>query len=474
MATSKLTTETRVRARPRLYYGWVIVACGMVMQALQAALMGSAYTAYVVVLQNDFGWSKTTFSLAYSLQQTEGGLLGPVQGWLVDRVGPRVVMRIGVVIAAAGFMLFSRLDSVASFYAAFLVIAIGTGLCGFLPLSSTIVHWFVRRRATAMATMWMGMGLGGLLVPIVAHSMEVNGWRATSFVSGILILCIGFPITFLMRHHPEQYGLLPDGDQPHAERGARTTEGGANVGAQTQASAMRQGHDKGAHAQPASGSHAASRAPHSALDFTVREAVRTPAFWFISLGHGSALLVVSVVQVHLIAHLKESLGFSVSDGAKVVTMITAANLCGQFIGGFLGDRISKRLIAGACMFSHALGLLILGFAANWAMVALFAILHGLGWGARGPLMQAIRADYFGRTNFGMIMGLSTSIITLFLITGPLIAGVLADALGNYRLAFIVLSAGAALGSVFWLLAKKPEPPGRPRDMATPPRVRHVQ
>ena len=90
----------------------------------------------------------------------------------------------------------------------------------------------------------------------------------------------------------------------------------------------------------------------------------------------------------------------------------------------------------------------------------YAVLHGAAWGLRGPFMQAIRADYFGRSAIGMILGLSFMIIVIGQIGGPMIAGILADATGNYRAGFTVIALLAGLGSVFFLLARRPARPLR--------------
>ena len=212
---------------------------------------------------------------------------------------------------------------------------------------------------------------------------------------------------------------------------------------------------------PAPGSASRARGRGIARrDFTAREALRTQAFWLISLGHGFALLVVVAVNVHAITHMKEGLGYSVAQASLVITLVTACQFCGVMIGWVIGDRFEKRIVAAACMLMHAAGLLMLTYATGVAMVIAFAALHGVAWGLRGPFMQAIRADYFGRSAIGMIIGLSSLIIVIGQIGGPMIAGRLADATGNYRAGFTVLALLAGLGSLFFLLAKRPAPPLR--------------
>lgn len=434
MATTRTTARTGRRGRPRLFYGWFVVIGGIGIQALQGALLNSSYGAYVVLLQRDFGWSKTAFSSAYSLQQVEQGVIGPLQGWLLDRFGARAVMRVGLVVFGIGFMLFSRFDSLLGFYAAMVVIAFGVSMGGFIPLAATVVNWFVRRRSTAVGLMSTGMGIGGFLAPAIAWSLTVHGWRTTAFVSGVIAIVVGLPLAQLMRHSPEPYGYLPDGDAPRNEP-ALWAEVDRAPRVRTLTADTRG-------------------------DFTVNEAVRTSAFWLIAFGHASALLVVSAVNVHLVPQLQERMGYSVTKGAVFVTLVTTMSMVGQISGGFVGDRFSKRLLAVGCMFMHAAGLLLLAYAASLGMVIGFAVLHGLAWGVRGPQMQAIRADYFGRSAFGKIYGVSMPVVMLGTVGGPMVAGITADTFGTYQAGFTILSALSATGSLFWLFLRKPEPPRR--------------
>ena len=107
------------------------------------------------------------------------------------------------------------------------------------------------------------------------------------------------------------------------------------------------------------------------------------------------------------------------------------------------------------MVGHGVGLLLLTYAQNLAMVGGFVVLHGLAWGTRGPQMNALRADYFGTTSFGTIMGFSALITTLGSTSGPLLAGWLADRTGDYQLGFTLLAIGTTIGLVFFALATPP-------------------
>ena len=400
-----------------------MVGAGSGLQFLQAGLMTQAFGAYVAVLQEERGWSKTALSGAAALQQMEVAILGPVLGWLIDRFGPQVWIRIGVVVFGLGLMLLSFTDTLLAFYGAFIVIALGSSLCGFFPVNVALINWFERWRARALSSLSIGLALGGISIPLVAWSLQTWGWRATAFGSGVIAIAVGLPLAFVMRRRPEDHGETVDGIP---EKAYEETPGGAS--------------------QPAD------------RDFTAREALRTPAFWLLSLGHGFALLVVHAVSVHAISHMNQGLGYSVAAASLVYTVLTVSQIGGVGIGWLIGDRYDKRLIAAACMLAHMAALLLLTYAVNVAMVLAFAVLHGAAWGLRGPFMQALRADYFGRSAIGMILGLSFMIIVIGQVGGPMIAGIFADLTGNYRTGFTILALLAGLGSLFFILAKRPRLP----------------
>jgi len=414
------------RPRRTIFFGWWIALAGAGLQLLQGTVLGQAYGAYAVVLRQEFGWSKTLLSGASALREMESGLTGPVQGWFLDRFGAKNVARLGIVTLAAGLILFSRTTNPVNFYVSFVIMALGASMMGYLTLTYTVVQWFERRRSTALSLVSMGGALGGVILPVtVVLSMNTYGWRPTAFASGILVLLVGLPLCQLLYNTPAEKGMLPDGV---------TLEEAAT---------------------PERVALAASEA-----DFTLREALRTPAFWWVSFGHGSSLFVVSAVNVHLLLHLTESQGYTLGQASQVMSLITAMFLIGNIGGGIIGDYASKRLLAICAMQMHMIGLLLISHAAGTPMVIAGAIVHGLAWGGRGPQMAAIRAEYFGRSSFGKIMGVSNGIIIIGTIAGPLIAGYVYDTTGSYRIGFDILAAMSGAGAVFFVLARRPRPPLR--------------
>lgn len=402
-----------------------MAGAGAAIQFMQSSLLMQSFGAYVAVLSDERGWSKTALSGGAAIQSIESALLGPALGWLLDRFGPQAMVRIGMLVFGLGFIALSQVDTLGGFYACAVVLAIGASLSGYFPLTVALIQWFERYRARALSIISLGLALGGMAVPLVAWTMQEFGWRVTAFASGVIAIVVGIPLASVIRRRPQDHGETVDGlppepalvagDAPHADRPN----------------------------QP---------------EFTVRQALRTRAFWLLAVGHGLALLVVTAVNVHAITHMKEGLGYSVAQAALVIMLMTFGQVGGVLLAATLGDRFQKRYVAAVCMLGHGAGLLLLTYATHTAEVVAFALLHGVAWGLRGPFMQAIRADYFGRNAIGMILGLSAVIIALGQIAGPMVAGVMADLTGNYKAGFTALALVAACGSLFFAFARRPVVP----------------
>jgi MFS family permease len=410
---------------PPPFKGWKIVRSALIIQALHSGLVFNSFSLFAAELQKEYGWSNSVLGGAFALNRAESGLLGPLQGWMTDKWGPRVVMRVGAVIMAIGLLLFATLDSVFQFYGFYLLIALGSSLAGFLSVTVCIVNWFVEKRSRALAIGSMGFAVGGVLAAGIGVGIDQFGWRSVSVVSAVGVLVVILPLTRNFDRTPAEVGQFPDGIDPATRPPPK----------------------------PGSAVDLSSR-PH----FTAPEAMRTRAFWFISLGHASALLVVGASMAHLALFLEDEVELSGTHISIVVGALPAMMGVGQLIGGVLGDRFEKRKLVTVAMGGHAGGLLILALATGPLMVWAFVLLHGIAWGLRGPLQQAMRADYFGATDFGKIMGFSSLIVMTGMIIGPLLAGVLADATGSFTLPFIILAAWAATGGLWFWFATPPAPP----------------
>ena len=326
-------------------------------------------------------------------------------------------------------MLFSQISSLAHLFPVLLVVAVGMSLGGFLSVMVAIVNWFERYRATAISFTTGGFAVGGVLVYLVVLAIDAVGWRMTAFSSGLIVLALGIPAAQLIRHRPEDYGQVVDGDPPPEPTSPSPPGAVAEIA-----------RDEG---------------------FTVGEALRTRQFWFISLGHGSALLVVSAVMVHLFTHLTESLNYSLTQAGAITVVIPISQVVGTIAGGVLGDRVNKRGLGAGAMLTAGCALLVLVVADSIWMIFVFALAHGFAWGVRGPVLLALRADYFGRRDFGKIMGLSQLVMTSGMMGGPIFAGLMRDITGGFETGFVVLSILSLLGALLIVFASKPTRPLAP-------------
>ena len=412
----------KLLSAPRFFYGWWIVVAGFAIQWTVGALMLHPFGIYVVEFEEEFGWSRTKLSVAFSLARVEDGLLGPFQGWMIDRFGPRAVIRVGVVLFALGFVAFSMMNSLLMFYLTFLLMAIGAALAGFLSVTTAVVNWFSRRRTLAVSLALIGVAAGGFAAPGVAFMIEEIGWRNTALVSAAIVAIIGLPAAQLVRHRPEPYGMMPDGDP----------------------------------APPPVGSGGDSE-QFAEVSMTPRQALRSRAFWAISFAHAAALLVVSAVMVHFVAHVEEQLDYTRTQAASLITLLTVMVIIGQVVGGWAGDRFNTRAIIAVCLLGHGTAMLLLTFATSLWMVVGFSLLHGIAWGVRGPVILSMRAEYFGPHSFGTIMGFSSLIVMLGMIVGPIFAGLVYDNTGSYEIGFTLLALIAGAGSLLMLWAGSPPP-----------------
>lgn len=410
----------RARNNLRQFHGWRVSLAGSVIWALQSLVWSQGYGNIAVVLEKQFGWSKTFLAFGASLRSAEAALLGVPLGVALKRYNIKLIMRAGAVAQTVGFLILSQIQNQAGFIVAVAVITIGATLAGFLTITATVVGWFERKRARALSFSSMGFAVGGVCGPLMVWGFRVFGWRWTVAVAGTVLGAAVWKLAGTMGVRREDTGEHVDGVDP------------IDIVTGPRAEGVQDAH------------------------FTTGEAVRTHSFWMIALGHGSALLVVSSVITLLPLYLTEDRGFSAGKAALIAGIVPLFQFIGTFTGGYLGDRFNKRLIAGTAMLMHGSGLLAMVYFDSWITIGVFVMLHGLAWGARGPQMAALRADYFGSSSFGPIMGISSLIITVFAVAGPVLAGFLADRTGDFKLGFTILSLGTIVGFVFFVFATPPK------------------
>ena len=405
-----------------MFHGWFLAGLGTLIAALGEAPFYWSLPIWNPVLRNAFGWTAGQMSWAFAITQVETGLLGPAKGFLVQKLGPRRAIFIGLTIFGLGFVLLSQVRELWQLYTAFFILSMGSGLAATLPMHTVMNNWFMRYKARAMALVTEGLAIGGIIVPLMLAwsiggadpNISVRyGWSNTALFIGLLTIALAFPLARQVRNRPEDLGLMPDGDSAVVTPSAAEEEG-----------------------------------------YTWQEAIRTKALWLISIGHAASAMVLSTMFVHMGLMLDER-GFSLQAIGVVTAVYTATNAIFMPVGGYLGDRLPIRLVAFAFSALQSLAVVVLVLAHNTEMLFLFAVLLGIGFGGRTAVTHAMRGVYFGRKAFAAISGISRVPSSIILFIAPLFAGFMRDATGTYDASFLTIGAFSFFGCCLFLLVGQP-------------------
>ena len=419
------------RGRGRnIFYGWWIVLGGGVSQAYTSGAYWQGFGAFFDLILEHFGWSRSVTSAAVSIQRTESGAIAPFVGYFIDKFGPRQVMLFGIVILGVGFILLSRVQNLWQFYLAFLIITLGLSFGTFMVVTTCIANWFVEKRTRALAIAMTGTGIGGMLVPLLIVVINTTGWRTALLIVGLGFFATGIPAALIMRRRPEDYGLLPDGRQPDDDH-TQSAAGGVDRPPRAPSAAQRQDEH----------------------EYSVREAVLTRSFWQLAVAVGTGQLAMSA-SIH---HIPAMTSFGVSLGTAGLIMMGSAiaSIAGRLTSGFIGDAVDKRYVIATSFGCQIAGMLFLAYGQSIPMLMGFRVFWGLGWGATSPVRFALIADYFGRRNFGSILGLLSTVTTIFGIGGPVFVGWMADVRGNYRDPFIIMAVSLVISVPLILTLRGP-------------------
>ena len=432
-----MAPEPEAHRKPsRVFYGWWLVGLSLVLTGMASGAIWGSVGVWLKTLETQFGWTRTQMTGAFSMAQLEGSIVGPLAGYFVDKIGPRLMVLFGAVVVGIGFVILSRTPNLPVFYVAFALFMLGASTGTWLPTTAAISRWFNRRRATAFAIAGEGNYMGGLLlVPVLAWAVgpESFGWRVTALGIGVAFLAVALPAALIMRNRPEDYGEVPDGQPappPSASPATAATTPGRAMGG--------------------------SRPPIT-TNFTARQAMRTRAFWFITFGHAIASMVNQTLGVHLIPLLTDH-GLSLQTAAYIWAVIMGVAMVSSMVAGYIGDRVPKNLALFFFVAIQVTGFGMTILIKDIALAVVVAAIYGVGFGGRNPLAVAIRADYFGPRAFATITGFSMAPMFFLQLLAPLFAARMFDWQGSYTLAFAILTTIGFMGALLFLPAKRPAPP----------------
>lgn len=431
------------RRFPKIFVGWWTVISGGIIALWGHGFHTYGFSALFKPISSELGFSRAVTSVAASIGRFEGGFEAPITGWVTDRFGPRWIVIFGVFLISLGLVLMNYIDSLWAFYVVWGVM-VGTGVnIGLsLPWDVTIANWFVKKRGVALSTRMVFSGLSGVLVlPLVAWLITVKDWRTTCLIGGVVMALVGLPLAwfFLKPRRPEYYGLLPDGATTEEE----TTEESQMI-------------ERGV----------AYAAEVEEVEFTVRQALRAPAFWILIITNACHSLAQPAISIHGIPFLTD-LGIDEIRAAGMMAMLIFAGIPLRFIGGFTADRIRKnklRFIMGAAYLLQAGGFAVYLLNQTIPMIYVWFILYGIGQGAGMGLMAPMRARYFGRKAFGSIAGFSRLIMTPLGIVTPIYLGWVYDTTGSYIDAFKLVAILITVSGIIAFFIVPPKPPARIGDI----------
>src|SRR3990172_12082240 len=289
---------TIVASRTGFFFGWWLVFASAAIVFLTGGPFFYGFGALFNPIVNEFGWSRAATSFAFSLRSEVGGIAAPIVGFLVDRVGARRLMVLGVLTVALGFVLLSRVQDLWAFYGSVVVIAIGMSAAAGPVGMVAIAHWFRRRRGRALAYMTMGAGTSGVMVIVLAWLISTFDWRNALLIIAALQLAVCVPLALSVRDRPEEIGLLPDGDLPD---------------------------------DPADEEGAAPAPPRAGDEgMTVRQSLASSAFWRLAIAVALGNVGSMAIIVHQIPFFTSSVGLSEGAAAASVTAMTLMSLVGRF------------------------------------------------------------------------------------------------------------------------------------------------
>ncbi|HIN07044.1 MAG TPA: MFS transporter [Dehalococcoidia bacterium] len=427
-----------------MFYGWKLVGLALLITALAGGPVWNGVGVWVAALEDHFGWSRAELTGAFSMAQFQGSLVGPLMGYLIDKLGTRRMVFIGFAIAGLGFIIFSRTTNLPTFYVAYFLIMLGISGGSWLPMMTSLNKWFYRKRGMAMGIAGEGSFLGGLvLVPILAWAVTPTnyGWSVTALWIGVVFLVAAWPLSLMVRDDPADYGKLPDGESA-GQREARLL---------------------------AEQSNGENETADGGLNFTARQAIRTHAFWFITFGHALSSMLIATLTVHLVPLLTDQ-GMSLQTAAYVWAVLMGVGAIFQLIGGYLSDRLPRNQVLFGFAALQTAGFILAAFIDNLPMAILFAVVYGAGFGGRVPITTAIRGDYFGNKAFATITGISMAPLYLLMLAAPLFAAFMFDSSGSYTVSFLILGGLGSMSGEMFIFAKKPTslPPDKKTAQASLP------
>ncbi len=360
----------------------------------------------------EFGWTRTTVTSGNALSKlVVGPLFGYLAGWMVDRFGPRKLMMIGIFLAGIALIGLGNMTALWMFYFFYLFNALGYVTAGPLPNQVLLARWFDKSRGKAMGFAYLGIGLGGALVPWIAFWLEQRfGWRIALSLLGVLIMAVAFPLAYFVKESPEAAARKKAPVSPDEKKPAQT----APIG----------------------------------------WAFKSGAFYLLAIGSMCSIGAVGGTNQHLKLFLSLDVSYTKAQAASVASLVLAFSLVGRLLMGWLADRYPKKYVMLLIYLLVASAIPLLFFANQPGVIYLFAIIFGIGLGGDYMIIPLMAAELFGVKVLGRVMGLILTADGAAEALVPMLIGAVRDRTDSYGLGFVVLISLALCGALAVALLPK--------------------
>ena len=396
--------------KPNIFYGWWIVLSAGIVQWYSSAVFWRGFPPFFDAILNTFGWSTAATGAAVSIQRSESGLISPFVGTVIKKFGPKRVMAFGIFLTGGSFIWMSKMQNLWEFYCAITILTLGMSFGTFIIFLAVVGNWFNKNRGKAISMLMAGAGLGGITIPLIVLGIEEFGWRNMIFAVGLGFWILGFPTSLVLRGDPEDYGQYPDGEKPALDSNSTETTDGKNTG------------------------------------FSVKEALRNGNFWKLALAAGISQSVFTSNLFHLTSF--KEFGLTTTFAATIIGLSWWGDISGRIIVGFITDKYDRKKLLTISFTLLTLGILgvsIIGSQNEYEHldknlgIVLFVVFFGLGFGSSVPLRLTLAADYFGRKNYGSMVGILNTVGAVFGTLSPLLIGLTKDFTGDYKYAYYILT-----------------------------------
>jgi MFS family permease len=408
-------------SRLPFFYGWVMVGAAAVNGSFVLGSAQFALGAFLVPMEDELGWSRSVLFGALALRQLLGGLVGPLVGPLIDGArAPRIVMPAGAILLGVSLAAVKWIHDPIWFLVSYGIV----GSFGFALINSTmweavVLKWFVRKRARAMVWTSFGGASASMIFPaLVTGLIFVFGWRDAWLWYGVITIVVLLPAGLAVRSHPEQLGLVPDGEPAPPP-------------------------------PPGDPTHPVEQS------LTRSEALRTPSFWLIAGAFTLTGFTITGFQAHWIPYFRD-IGFSAGVAAASVSAYGAANVASRVLWGYLASRYSLHRLMVAHTIMAGLGMGIVLLIDNTVMLFVWAVYHGIFLGSYNYLHGLISTEYFGRMNIGAIRGLMLPPAALMRAPSALALSAMHSVRGSYTIPFVAVWVMWGFVTAALLAARRPQ------------------